>query len=659
MISQEKKLLDMLSNNDVTFFIPPYQRNYEWTEEQCKVFFNDVIKTSERNAAGKISEHFFGSITFFQTEAAFGQPNKLILIDGQQRITTTMLFLVALRDILGDDSLGPFIDSKYLKNNNVKGDVEYKVKLKQVETDWEAYKNIILSNELSAKEKSAAVYRNYSFFHNKLSDLQEKGIDLSAIVEKGLNKFSVITIQLEPDKNEWENPQEIFESMNSLGKPLSLADLVRNYLLLGLDADKQSELYNNYWLHIEKVIPGKVSDFIRDYMQAYDKRSYLKASENNYKDLYGYFKGLFSEHDPEELLKELSEHATIYSWLLPDGSSGNKDVDYQLQDFSRIKLTTAYSFFLVLLKAWKDGSFTSAEIVDILDAIRIYSFRRRILGITNAENKNYPGLAKYVPDLIKAKDKRFKMFEILAKQESNMRLPNDIELSRFMVTMNFANFGYSKFFLALVEEKLTKSRPDLSDQILQLEHIMPQTLTDEWRNDLGENADEIHQELLNTVGNLTLIRHNQELSNKSFEEKKAVYTDKAGLQIAKTKITDCSVWNKDTIQKRAEWIIPFLLQEVLPIPDSMRKVNNFKPKEGRALSFMDLQLIGLDIQYCDDPTIVAHVVSNKEVEFEGKKWRLSPLTKEIETRKGKVRPSGSYNGAYHWEFDGIRLADIL
>ena len=659
MISQEKKLLDMLSNNDVTFFIPPYQRNYEWTEEQCKVFFNDVIKTSERNAAGKISEHFFGSITFFQTEAAFGQPNKLILIDGQQRITTTMLFLVALRDILGDDSLGPFIDSKYLKNNNVKGDVEYKVKLKQVETDWEAYKNIILSNELSAKEKSAAVYRNYSFFHNKLSDLQEKGIDLSAIVEKGLNKFSVITIQLEPDKNEWENPQEIFESMNSLGKPLSLADLVRNYLLLGLDADKQSELYNNYWLHIEKVIPGKVSDFIRDYMQAYDKRSYLKASENNYKDLYGYFKGLFSEHDPEELLKELSEHATIYSWLLPDGSSGNKDVDYQLQDFSRIKLTTAYSFFLVLLKAWKDGSFTSAEIVDILDAIRIYSFRRRILGITNAENKNYPGLAKYVPDLIKAKDKRFKMFEILAKQESNMRLPNDIELSRFMVTMNFANFGYSKFFLALVEEKLTKSRPDLSDQILQLEHIMPQTLTDEWRNDLGENADEIHQELLNTVGNLTLIRHNQELSNKSFEEKKAVYTDKAGLQIAKTKITDCSVWNKDTIQKRAEWIIPFLLQEVLPIPDSMRKVNNFKPTEGRALSFMDLQLIGLDIQYCDDPTIVAHVVSNKEVEFEGKKWRLSPLTKEIETRKGKVRPSGSYNGAYHWEFDGIRLADIL
>ena len=148
MIPQESKLLHMLSNNDVTFFIPPYQRNYEWAEEQCAVFLEDVVKTFQLNNSGKKSEHFFGSITFFQTEAAFGQPNKLVLIDGQQRITTTMLFLVALRDLLGNEALGQFVDSKYLKNNNVAGDSEYKIKLKQVETDWVAYKNIILSEEL-------------------------------------------------------------------------------------------------------------------------------------------------------------------------------------------------------------------------------------------------------------------------------------------------------------------------------------------------------------------------------------------------------------------------------------------------------------------------------------------------------------------------------
>ena len=275
MIPHESKLLHMLSNNDVTFFIPPYQRNYEWSTDQCSVFLDDVIKTYKANQAGKMSEHFFGSITFFQTQTAFGQPNKLVLIDGQQRITTTMLFLVALRDILESDGLGAFIDSRYLKNNNVSGDSEYKIKLKQVESDWIAYKNIILSVELTDNEKNSAVYSNYSFFCNKLSRLKDEGYNLGLLVEKGLDKFSVITIQLEPDKNEWENPQEIFESMNSLGKPLSLADLVRNYLLLGLDADTQSKLYSQYWLHIEQVIPNQVSNFIRDYMQATEKKSFL------------------------------------------------------------------------------------------------------------------------------------------------------------------------------------------------------------------------------------------------------------------------------------------------------------------------------------------------------------------------------------------------
>jgi len=141
MVPKEMKLLNMLSNNDVTFFIPPYQRNYEWTDEQCEVFFDDIVKTHDRNVQGHASEHFFGSITFFQTETAFGQPDQLVLIDGQQRITTTMLFLVALRDILQDVKLKNYIDAKYLRNNNVSSDNdEYKIKLKQVETDWAVYK---------------------------------------------------------------------------------------------------------------------------------------------------------------------------------------------------------------------------------------------------------------------------------------------------------------------------------------------------------------------------------------------------------------------------------------------------------------------------------------------------------------------------------------
>ena len=659
MIPAEMKLLNVLSNNNVTFFIPPYQRNYEWTDEQCKVFLDDIVKTCEINASGKVSEHFFGSITFFETEAAFGQPHKLVLIDGQQRITTTMLFLVALRDIMGDKNLGDYIDSNYLKNEKVAGDGEYKVKLKQVETDWDAFKNIILKEELTNDEKNSAVFRNYRYFCNKLKDYKDNGMDLAPLLEKGINKFSVINIQLEPDRNPWENPQEIFESMNSLGKPLSLADLVRNYLLLGLDADTQSFLYNQYWLHIEKVIPNQVSNFIRDYMQAHECRSFLKATEGNYKELYGLFKSIFSGEDPKVLLKDLSESATIYSYFLPGGSCGNKQIDGLLQDLSRLNVTTAYSFFLVLLRAWKGNRFTNQEVASILDAFRIYCMRRRLLGITAAENKNFPILAGRIDKLFESADKRMTMFEILSKQESNLRLPNDIELSRFLETMNFFNFRYCKFYLSLIEEKLTKSRPDLSDEKLQIEHIMPQTLNDAWEKMLGDNYESVHQELVHNIGNLTLIRHNQELGNKKFEDKKKIYEENAGLQIARTKITDNGTWTEKEIKNRSVWMINYILSEVLAIPDKMRRTNNFNPKDGKKLSFLDLQLIGEDIDFVYDTSIHAHVVSEKEVEFEGKKWRLSPLTKEIQTRRGQVNASGSYQGAWFWEYDGIRLADIM
>ena len=153
--------------------------------------------------------------------------------------------------------------------------------------DWIAYKKIILSEEITDQEKNSAVYKNYKYFCSRLENLMEDGVDLSGLIENGINFFSVITIELQPDKNEWENPQEIFESMNSLGKPLYLSDLVRNYLMLGFDADLQDELYEKYWLKIENTIPKRVSDLIRDYIQEHEKRAYPKATEANHKALYG------------------------------------------------------------------------------------------------------------------------------------------------------------------------------------------------------------------------------------------------------------------------------------------------------------------------------------------------------------------------------------
>lgn len=659
MVPSETKLLNILSNNDVTFFIPPYQRNYEWSSSQCEVFLDDVYKTAELNMAGTTAEHFFGTITYFQTEAVFGQPNKLVLIDGQQRITTTMLFLVALRDILQDENIRCFIDSKYLKNNNVHGDSEYKIKLKQVETDWAAFKKIILCEELDGREENSAISHNYKYFLNKLTDYQKSGGNINALIEKGLSRFSVITIQLEPDRNAWENPQEIFESMNSLGKPLSLADLVRNYLFLGLDPDAQSALYSHYWLHIEQVVPNRVSDFVRDYMQERERKSFPVARESNYKELYSSFKRIFVDKDAEMLLKDLSEMSTLYCRIIGGMSTGRKEIDALLKDINAMGVSTAYSFLLALFRAWRDDKFTVEDVRDILDAFKIYCMRRRIIGIASAENKNFPLLANHLHELEAADNKKEKMFRILANQENNLRIPNDIEIYRHMETMNFYNFRYAKLYLALIEEKLTKSRPDLSDKNLEVEHIMPRTLSEKWKEAIGDNYDSIHQEYVNTIGNLTLIRHNQTLSNKPFAQKKKLYEENSGLQIARAHITNKENWNETAIKERTGWIVDFLLTEVLPIPDDMRRTNNFKTKPGKAFSFLDLQIIGEDITFIDDPSVVARVVTDKEVEFEGKRWRLSPLTREIQTRRGRVNASGAYQGAQYWAYDGIKLADFM
>lgn len=659
MDTSEKRLLSVLSNNDVTFFIPPYQRNYEWTDEQCQVFLDDIIKTYERSMSGQPAGHFFGAVTFFQTETPFGQPNKLVLIDGQQRITTTMLFLAALRDVSSNEYIKNYIDTKYLKNNSAEGDVEYKIKLKQVEADWQTYKNIMLHEDIPSDKKNAAVYRNYRFYVDKLTELNNKGIDLGSIIEKGLQLFSVIIIELSPGKNVWENPQEIFESMNSLGKPLSLADLVRNYLLLGFDADEQNRMYKDYWLHIENTLAGNISNYIRDFMQLHSKTSYKQATEVNYKELYSVFKSIFAEIDGKTILEKLAQHVDVYAWVIPGGKTGCNVIDEKLADLRYFKVSTAYSFLMALLIAWKDKRLTDDEIADILDVFRIYCIRRRLLSLTQAENKVFPTLVNQIDSIIEASDKRARMYEILSNQENRLRLPNDVELTKYLESANFYNFQYCKFVLAMIEGAITKCRPEMTDHNLQIEHIMPQTLSEDWKTALGPNHDTVHQELVHTIGNLTLIRHNQELSNKSFAEKKELYENNAGLQIARTRITDKAEWNEAAIRERGVWIVDYLLKEVLPIPDSMRKTNNFSIKDSGGLSFVELQLIGEEITFCGDPSIKAVVVSDNQVEFEGKKWRMSPLTREICTRKGIANSSGSYRGAQYWAYDGIKLSHII
>ncbi|MBX3311743.1 MAG: DUF262 domain-containing protein [Microbacteriaceae bacterium] len=591
-------------------------------------------------------------------------PSRYVLTDGQQRITTTMLFLIALRDTIEDKNYKETIQKRFLVNERTESGTEYKIKLKQVETDWEAYRLLVLGHGIPTDLKNSSVYQNYLFFKRELSKFSDA--EVKSLLENGLTKFSIISIQLEPDRNPWENPQEIFESMNSLGKPLSLADLVRNYLLMGKSADEQTKLYDQYWLSLEKRLQGNLSPFIRDWMQADQHKSYKVARENNYKELYNSFKEIVNNRNVEELFKNFLQFAHPYSIACGLERTGLPVIDQVLVDLNIIGVAPAYSYLTEVLMTWLNKELDEYEVASILIAIRTYLLRRRVLGITQAENKFFPTLGSRIDEIIKSSDVEEAVFTQLSSYEYALRLPNDDEMESRLRSMNFYNLGksrnYPRLLLSIIEELLTKSRPLWDDNHLQLEHIMPQKLNSDWRDDLGENAIQDHQEYLNNIGNITLIRHNQELGNKAFSEKKKVYAGQSGLQITQNYILDCEKWGVNSIKRRQNYLIEQLFGHVIIVPNRFRRSNNWN-QSGEGSSQFDSrqilnQLIGETIHFVSNPALTAQVLSDSKVLFEDKEWSLSPLTRELKQREGDSNKSGAYQGALHWSWDDTRLVDL-
>lgn len=658
-------LLDSLSNNDVTFYIPPYQRNYEWSTDNCKVLLSDVNNVTQANLSNVKTEHFFGTIVYVVEEIGFGVPAKYVLTDGQQRITTTMLLLIALRDSIDDSNYKKEIQRRYLENDRADESVEYKIKLKQVETDWEAYKLLVLGNDVTENLKNSSVYQNYLFFLKSLDPLIDD--DKKNLLEKGLMKFSIISIQLEPDRNPWENPQEIFESMNSLGKPLSLADLVRNYLLMGKSTRQQSELYNGFWLTLEKRLPGKLSEFIRDWMQADQHRSFKVARESNYKELYGAFKEIARGRNTEELFESFVRFSHPYSIICGLKQTGLRALDQVIFDLNVIGVAPAYSYLAEVLAAWEARILSEADVIEILSGIRTYLLRRRVLGVSMAENKFYPVLGKRLSELASSEDKMGSLFRQLSSQEYALRLPNDDEMTSRLRALNFYNLGrsrnYPRLLLSMAEEHLTKSRPVWDDARLQLEHIMPQKLNLDWRRMLGEDSESVHQEFVNNIGNITLIRHNQELGNKSFSEKKETYSGQSGLQITQNRVLDREIWDAESIKRRQDYLIELITQEILSIPASFKRASNWNQSDHNSASFDQRAklnpLIGETIEFISNPAMVAQVISDSRVLFEGEEWALGPLTKVLKERSGaKISKTSSFHGASNWSWDGVKLVEL-
>ena len=529
MEARKIKLLEFIGNGKKTFNIPVYQRNYDWKEEQCRKLFEDIQNIVKSDYE---IEHFLGTVVFVSSKSEMNF-NEYVLIDGQQRITSIMLLLKVLHEKVTDENDKEEIWEEYLINKRAPEE-NLRIRLKPVESDGMPYKKLIEENDISL---TSNVCKNYRLFEKLI---QESNYSAEEIY-KALGKIELVYIQLEKGKKS-ENPQMIFESLNSTGLSLTQGDLIRNYLLMNHEYEKQKMLYKNFWLEIEKRITNeKISDFVRDYLTM--KNGSISNKDKVYDDFKKYIKQNNENMDEEGILEELKTYSEYYSWFL-NGNSPNNKINEKLSEFRYLRNTTVYPLILSVFEdTYSYKNINENELLDILNLLISYIFRRSVCGYTtNSLNKVFASIVI----LLKSKD----IYKQIEKGLMNKSFPGDEEFRAEFIKCNFYKKGteFCKYTLKLLETFENKEQTDMEN--ITIEHIMPQTLNSEWRIELGSKFEQIHSEYINTIGNLTLTGYNPELSNKNFELKKRYY-EESNIKMSR-EIANYDKWKDTEIKDRAE-----------------------------------------------------------------------------------------------------------
>lgn len=471
MEANKIRLLEFLGSSKRTFNIPVYQRNYDWKAEHCTRLFKDVEKIALSNFQ---MEHFLGTIVYVISRT---QPNFLefVVIDGQQRITSIMLLLKALYDAIEDTELKADIFETYIVNRRAPEPL--KIKLKPIESDMSAYENV-LSDDIESSDSN--IYNNYMLFKTMIKN--------SAIspekLYNALDHVELVYIQLEKD-NRSENPQMIFESLNSTGLSLTQADLIRNFLLMNHSYDEQTRLYKEYWLKIEKLLGNnKISDFVRDYLTM--KTYKISVKDKVYETFKNFAMDPQNNVDEQGLLEDLLVFAKYYSNFLYYNSNNNKINDC-LQQFQQLKSTTIYPVLLYIFDdCYAYKKIDESDLVAIMNIFLSYIYRRLVCGYpTNALNKIFANLIDEIEKNIEARYVD-KIWSILAQKNSTGTFPKNKEFEMEFVQKDLYKSKIDKYTLCMLENYLKKEKIYFSSDIT-VEHIMPQTLTPRWQIELGKN----------------------------------------------------------------------------------------------------------------------------------------------------------------------------
>ncbi|MFP6034174.1 DUF262 domain-containing protein [Helicobacter pylori] len=568
MKAGEATLLEFFEQNQTNqFVIPIYQRLYSWGKEQCKQLRDDIVKTGGND---QMNGHFIGSIVFVHDGIYTTNYNELLIIDGQQRLTTITLLLIALRNYLNDEYelLEKFsrqkIQNRYLINSDEKGDKKFKLFLS--EPDRDTLLSLIDENRRKPSEPSLKIMENFKLFEEWI----RKNTDKLETIFKGLDKLMVVEISLERGK---DNPQLIFESMNSKGVELTQTDLIRNYILMGLDPEKQKIFYKKYWRAMEEDFKQNetlFNQFVRHYLT-------IKTREiPNINKVYEAFKRYQQERgiETEVLLQDLQKYCGYFCQIVFK-KEADKDLNKALGFLVDLEMDVIYPLLLELYSDYKDGVLSKQDFIPIIYLTESYICRRAVCGLgTNSLNKVFPSFTKHIQ-----KDEYFKSLKAhFGYLTEKQRFPNNDEFKKLFITIDFYHFKKIKYFLERLE-KFDTNEP-VNTKECTIEHIMPQTLTKEWKKDLGENFQTIHDKYLHTIGNLTLTGYNQDYSNKSFQEKRDMekgFKD-SPLRLNQS-LKDLESFGEKEIEKRANdladwalkiWTYPKLDAEIL---------EKYKPKK--------------------------------------------------------------------------------
>lgn len=519
MNGSAQMLFQYMEGSSKRFIIPVYQRNYDWQIEQCKQLFDDLVKLSKSGS----KSHFFGSIVSAQDNATGMQ--EYLIIDGQQRLTTVSLLLLATHNLLSIGSitakktrLQDKILEEYLIDKFEPDDT--KMKLKPIKEDSTAFSSLL--SDTSDHVKASNITINYNYFYNRI---QQRELNADEIFD-AFCKLQIINIYLGSE----DSPQLIFESLNSTGMDLSEGDKIRNYILMGITPTKiQEKYYEKYWNKIEKCTNFDVSSFIRDYL------SVKLQSTPAMKNVYVVFKRFMEQNpfsDKEALLVDLLSYARRYEQLLK-ANSKYPAVNGCIDRMNKFETTVTRPFFMEVLRHSEpvgdtDASINPDELLDIFQVIESYLFRRQICEIpTNALNKIFVALNNEIIRLDNtAESYPEKLKYSLRKRTASGIYPDDDMFAEALSTKQvyLMRSKNKQYLMERFENWGTKEVKDVS-QLLDngtytIEHIMPQTLQNEWKESLGADYESIHDEWVHRLANLTLTAYNSKYSNSSFIKKR-------------------------------------------------------------------------------------------------------------------------------------------